>query len=89
MPTVVERKLGQKMRCKEPASTSFLESMHLDRSSLNSILCQEGGNLGALISLKLDNLSHFLIVDKSAVASEFLFEGLEKLLGIILFGQTL
>lgn len=60
------------MRCKEPASTSPLKSVHLDRSFLNSILGQEGGNLGALISLKLDDLSHLLVVDESAVAGKFL-----------------
>ena len=46
--------------------------MHLDGGFLQTILNEEGGDLGTLISLELDDLAHFLIVDKSAVASEFL-----------------
>ena len=49
-----------------------LESMHLDGGFFQTILDEEGGDLGTLVSLELDDLSHFLIVDKSAVASEFL-----------------
>ena len=49
-----------------------LETMHLDGGFLQTILDEEGGDLGTLISLELDDLAHFLIVDKSAVASEFL-----------------
>jgi hypothetical protein len=64
--------LEQDARCKETASAFLLESMHLDGRSLNSILGQEGGDLGALISLKLDDLSHLLIVDEGAIAGEFL-----------------
>ena len=46
--------------------------MHLDGGFLQTILDEEGGDLGTLISLELDDLAHFLIVDKSTVASEFL-----------------
>jgi hypothetical protein len=46
--------------------------MHLDGGFLQTILDEEGRDLGTLISLELDNLAHFLIVDKSAVTSEFL-----------------
>jgi len=53
-----------------------LETMHLDGGLLQAILDEEGGDLGTLVSLELDDLAHFLIVDKSAVASEFLLEGL-------------
>ena len=49
-----------------------LETMHLDGGFLQTILDEEGGDLGTLISLELDDLAHFLIVDKSTVASEFL-----------------
>lgn len=49
-----------------------LETMHLDGGFLQAIVDEEGGDLGTLISLELDDLAHFLIVDKSAVASEFL-----------------
>lgn len=63
--------------------------MHLDGRLLYSIFAKEVGNLGALIPLELDDLSHFLIVDESSVASEFLFKGLQKFFGIILFRQAL
>jgi len=53
-----------------------LETMHLDGGLFQAILDEEGGDLGTLVSLELDDLAHFLIVDKSAVASEFLLEGL-------------
>ena len=46
--------------------------MHLDGRLLYSIFAKEVGNLGALIPLELDDLSHFLVVDESSVASEFL-----------------
>jgi hypothetical protein len=46
--------------------------VHLDGGFLQTILDKEGGDLGTLISLELDDLAHFLIVDKSAVASKFL-----------------
>ena len=46
--------------------------MHLDSGFLQAILDEEGGDLGTLISLELDDLAHFLIVDKSAVTSKFL-----------------
>ena len=46
--------------------------MHLDGGLLQTIVDEEGGDLGTLISLELDDLAHFLIVDKSTVASEFL-----------------
>lgn len=46
--------------------------MNLDGRLLNPILGEEVGNLGALVSLKLDDLTHLLIVDKSSVARKFL-----------------
>lgn len=46
--------------------------MHLDGRFVQAILDQEIVDLGTLVSLELDDLAHFLIVDKSAVASEFL-----------------
>ena len=46
--------------------------MHLDGGFIQAILDQEIVGLGTLVSLELDDLAHFLIVDKSAVASEFL-----------------
>jgi len=53
-----------------------LETMHLDGGFLQAILDEEGRDLGTLVSLELNDLAHFLIVDKSAVTSEFLLEGL-------------
>jgi len=53
-----------------------LETMHLDGGFLQAILDEEGGDLGALVSLELDDLAHFLIIDKSTIASKFLLEGL-------------
>lgn len=49
-----------------------LKSMHLDGRFLQAILDEEVGDLGTLVSLELDDLTHFLIFDESAVASEFL-----------------
>jgi len=46
--------------------------MHLDGGFLQAILDEEGGDLGTLVSLKLDDLAHLLIVDECTVASEFL-----------------
>jgi len=53
-----------------------LETMHLDGGFLQAILDEEGGDLGALVSLELDDLAHLLIIDKSTIASKFLLEGL-------------
>ena len=47
--------------------------MHLDGGFLQTILDEEVGDLGTLVSLELNDLAHFLIVDKSTVASEFLW----------------
>ena len=52
--------------------------MHLDGGFIQAVFDEEGGDLGTLVSLELDDLAHFLIVDKSAVASKFL-SGLIKL----------
>ena len=57
--------------------------MHLDGGFLQAILDEEGGDLGTLVSLELDNLAHFLIIDKSAVASEFLWRLIKPIDGLI------
>lgn len=49
-----------------------LEPVNLDGGLVQSVLNKEGGNLGTLVSLKLDNLPHLLVFDKSTVAGEFL-----------------
>jgi len=46
-------------------------------------------NILALISLKLDHLSHLSINDDGAIASKFLFDDLEDLLLIKFLGKTL
>lgn len=46
-------------------------------------------DLGPLITLQLNYLSHILIVDQTAVARELLLERLEQLLGIVLGGHSL
>ena len=55
----------------------------------DSLLGEHGEDLGALISLELNDLTHFLILNEGAVASEFLLESLEELLGIVLGRDTL
>jgi len=63
--------------------------VHLYRGLVQSIFRQERGNLDALIALELDDLPHLLVVDKGAVAGEFLLECFQQLLGIILLRQAL
>jgi len=46
-------------------------------------------NILALISLKLNHLSHLSINDDGAIASELLLDDLEDLLLIEFFGETL
>jgi len=43
----------------------------------------------ALVSLKLDHLSHLSVVDNGAIASELLLDDLEDLFLVELFGQSL
>lgn len=49
-----------------------LKTMHLNNGLFHAIIDEETSDLGTLVSLELDDLAHFFIVDKSAVASEFL-----------------
>lgn len=46
--------------------------MDLDLGLVNSIFDQEGGDLGSLITLKLNDLTHLLVINQSSVAGEFL-----------------
>jgi hypothetical protein len=48
--------------------------VQLDRALGNTLLREEGGYLEPLISLELNHLTEFVVVDESAVASEFLGE---------------
>jgi hypothetical protein len=48
------------------------ESMHLDGGFFHSVIDEEGRYLGALVSLKLNNLAHLLVIDEGAVACELL-----------------
>jgi hypothetical protein len=49
-----------------------LEPMKLDRGLGDTLFYEERGYLGPLVTLELDDLTHLVIVDKSAIASEFL-----------------
>ena len=46
--------------------------MELDRGLGNTLLREESGYLGPLVTLELDHLAHLLVVDEGAVASELL-----------------
>jgi len=45
--------------------------------------------VGTLISLELDNLTHFLIVNNGSVAGEFFLEFLEYFLEVVFLTQAL
>ena len=47
--------------------------MYLDSRFFDTILDEEIGDLAALVSLELDDLTHLLVVNESAIAGEFLF----------------
>ena len=46
--------------------------MDLDSRSVHAVLDEEAGDLAALIALELDDLTHLLIFNQSAITSEFL-----------------
>jgi hypothetical protein len=46
--------------------------VHLDSGLFNPVLGEERRDLDTLITLQLDDLPHLLVVDKGAVAGEFL-----------------
>lgn len=48
--------------------------MNLDSRFLNPIFGQEGRDLGTLISLELDDLTHLFVINEGSVASEFLLD---------------
>jgi hypothetical protein len=50
--------------------------MELDRGLGNTLLREECGYLSPLVTLELDDLTHLLVVDEGAVASELLVAGL-------------
>lgn len=63
-----------------------LETVDLDVGlGSDSFLHDESGNLLALVTLKLDHLSEVLVVNNGTVACEFLLEGLQQLLLVILW----
>lgn len=51
---------------------SYLEPMQLDSVPRDALFDKEVCNLDPLIALKLDDLTHLLIVNEVAVASELL-----------------
>lgn len=48
------------------------EPVHLDGRLFNPVFDQEVRNLATLVTLKLDDLTHLLVVNKGAVAGKFL-----------------
>jgi len=68
---------------------SNLETVNLDGRFLYPIFNQEVGDVGTLISLELDNLTHFLIVNNGSVAGEFFLEFLEYFLEVVFLTQAL
>lgn len=70
-----------------------LETMDLDGLSIKLeaflLIGEELLNIFALITLKLNHLSHLAVDDDSAIASKFLLDDLEDLLLIELLGKTL
>ena len=61
----------------EPAVAAFDDEVLEERKQVGrhlreSVLDEEGRDLGPLISLKLDNLTHLLVFDKSTVTGKFL-----------------
>ena len=50
----------------------YSESMQFNGVLRNALFCEEIGNFDPLIALKLNDLTHLLIVHEVAVASELL-----------------
>lgn len=65
------------------------ESVHLYGRLLDTIVDEEVGDLGTLITLQLNDLAHLFVFDEGAVASKLLLEGFEELLRVVLLGQAL
>lgn len=63
--------------------------MHLNIGLGNTLLDQEHRDFLALVTLELNNLTQLFIIYQRAVASEFLLEGLQQLLRVVLLRQTL
>jgi len=63
--------------------------MQLDGVLGDTLFGQEVLNLNPLVTLELNDLASLLILDEGTVASEFLLESLEKLLGVVFLGETL
>lgn len=63
--------------------------MQLDGVLGDTLFCQEVRNFDPLVTLELDDLASFLIVDDGTVAGELLLESLEKLLSIVFLRETL
>lgn len=62
-----------------------LETVHLDLGlGGDTLLDDKSSHLLTLVTLELDNLSELLVVNNGTVACEFLLEGLQQLLLVIL-----
>jgi hypothetical protein len=66
------REKSDASNCVNLNSLLTLESVHLDSRFFDAILDEESGNLATLVSLELNDLTQFLVVNKSAVAGKFL-----------------
>jgi len=81
---------GAACRYAEVCAENTLETVHLDVGlGSDTFLHDESGNLLTLVTLELDNLAEFLVVNNGTVACEFLLESLQELLLVILFGESL
>lgn len=50
-------------------------------------LDEEGGNLGTMVTLQLDNLSTILILNNITITGKIFLKSLQDLLGIDILGQ--
>ena len=70
-----------------------MENTNLDGLSIQFkallLIDQEFLDILALITLKLNHLTHLTVIDDSAIASKFLLDDLENLLLIEFLGQSL
>ena len=64
---------------------THLDGLRIETKAL-LFVCQKVLNILALISLKLDNLTHLGVCDYGAIAGEFLLDDLEDLFLVELLG---
>jgi len=69
--------------------TAISETVNLDSGLGDTLLDEECRDLLTLVSLELYNLAGLFVINESTVAREFLLEGFQEFLCIVLFGETL